>query len=291
MTFFNKYKHFIVLSATADEPGAYKKWTGLVESNIRKLVNDLEKNEYILIAHVNTEAVELPPEPPGHSPRFISRWFLGLSFFKTEVQPSINLTADIQKFTDLVHQHSMSHGTFTEDMRVEAKYVKRRNLIPFLTPELAKTIKISKKSDVKKRAAQNGAQATKEVEKPKAEVTKSETDSNIERVSCPSVTMPKDMKVTVATKGHLSERTVNPSGESENNENSSENGSERNNQIVEGNKRDSLKRPLSPIEGEEQVSRAKVKRDQTPDLPDGSPSARPQSISLANKSIQLKFAQ
>ena len=29
------------------------------------------------------------------------------------------------------------------------------------------------------RAAQNGAQATKEVEKPKAEVTKSETDSNI----------------------------------------------------------------------------------------------------------------
>ena len=41
------------------------------------------------------------------------------------------------------------------------------------------------------------------------------------------------MKVTVATKGHLSERTVNPSGESENNENSSENGSERNNQIVE----------------------------------------------------------
>ena len=24
--FFNKYKHFIVLSATADEPGAYKKW-------------------------------------------------------------------------------------------------------------------------------------------------------------------------------------------------------------------------------------------------------------------------
>ena len=76
--------------------------TGLVESNIRKLVNDLEKNEYILIAHVNTEAVELPPEPPGHrflkiagnkflnhyfcSPRFISRWFLGLSFFKTEVQ-------------------------------------------------------------------------------------------------------------------------------------------------------------------------------------------------------------
>ena len=38
----------------------------MVESNIRKLVNDLEKNEFILIAHVNTEAVELPPEPEGN---------------------------------------------------------------------------------------------------------------------------------------------------------------------------------------------------------------------------------
>ena len=45
--------------------------------------------------------------------------------------------------------------------------------------------------------------------------------------------MPKDMKVTVATKGHLSERTVNPAGEAENNENSSENGNERSKQMVE----------------------------------------------------------
>ena len=53
--------------------------TGLVESNIRKLVNDLEKNEYILIAHVNTEAVELPPEPPGH--RFFFVKSRGLTVF------------------------------------------------------------------------------------------------------------------------------------------------------------------------------------------------------------------
>ena len=58
----------------------------MVESNIRKLVNDLERNEFILIAHVNTEAVELPPEPEGHSPRYISRWFLGLNFYRTEIQ-------------------------------------------------------------------------------------------------------------------------------------------------------------------------------------------------------------
>ena len=40
--------------------------TGLVESNIRKLVGDLEKSEYILIAHIRPERIELPPEPEGH---------------------------------------------------------------------------------------------------------------------------------------------------------------------------------------------------------------------------------
>lgn len=53
--------------------------TGLVESNIRKLVNDLEKNEFILIAHVNTEAVELPPEPVGNRYETERKRFLNLS--------------------------------------------------------------------------------------------------------------------------------------------------------------------------------------------------------------------
>ena len=60
--------------------------TGLVESNIRKLVSDLERSEYILIAHIRPERIELPPNPEGHSPRYISRWFLGLSFNRTDVQ-------------------------------------------------------------------------------------------------------------------------------------------------------------------------------------------------------------
>ena len=38
----------------------------MVESNIRKLVGDLEKSEYILIAHIRPERIELPPEPEGH---------------------------------------------------------------------------------------------------------------------------------------------------------------------------------------------------------------------------------
>lgn len=299
--FFNKYKHFIVLSATADEPEAYKKWTGLVETNIRKLVNDLERNEFILIAHVNTEAVELPPEPEGNSPRFISRWFLGLSFYRTEVQPNINLTADIQKFTDLVHQQSMSQGTYKNDMRVEARYVKRKNLIPYLTPELANTIKFGKTKAEKeakksKALAQNGNESAKkeEVEKEKSPPKE---EGNIERVTCPSMTMNSDLAVTVSTQGHRSERVVaGGSGSDENNENQAAgnagNGQERGRKNSESG-RVPLKRALSPLEGEENNLRTKIKRDieeRTPDLPDGSPNARPQSI-ISKNQIQLKFAQ
>lgn len=39
-------------------------------------------------------------------------------------------------------------------MRVEARYVKRKNLIPYLTPELAKSIKIGK-SKAEKEAIKN----------------------------------------------------------------------------------------------------------------------------------------
>lgn len=302
--FFNKYKHFIVLSATADESDAYGKWTGLVESNIRKLVNDLERNEFILIAHVNTEAVELPPEPEGHSPRYISRWFLGLNFYRTEIQPNINLTADIQKFTDLVYQQSMSQGSFKDDMRVEARYVKRRNLTPYLTPELARSIKTGKtkaereakrEADRKAKAeiAANGnTEAKIEESTPKDTETK-ENDNIVRHAS--SITMPgnlSQLEVTLSTTGNRSERVVKDD-ETTNQEvktldENPTNGQDKNSE----EKPVSLKRPLSPEAETPLPPKLKKNIERTPDLPDGSPSTRPaQSIISNNKSIQLKFAQ
>ena len=79
------------------------------------------------------------------SPRFISRWFLGLSFYKTDVHtPNINITPDIQRFTDQVHHLAMNQNTFKPDMRVEIRHVRRKQLAPFLPDEIAKTIKTTK---------------------------------------------------------------------------------------------------------------------------------------------------
>ncbi|CAG5086098.1 Oidioi.mRNA.OKI2018_I69.PAR.g11108.t1.cds [Oikopleura dioica] len=219
--FFNKYKHFIVLSATADQQEQYQKWIGLVESNIRKLVNDLERNEYILIAHVNVESIELDPAEEGQSPRYVCRWFLGLSFHRCEVKPNINLTQDIQRFTDLLHQAAISHNNYTPDMRVEARYVKRHNLVKFLTPELAKTLKLSKSKEGRKSKtnanngnAENSAKAKKTEEAAKKEESKGESKEKLETHQS-SITMAKDIAITTNFEGQRAERSVKNAEEKE----------------------------------------------------------------------------
>lgn len=56
--FFLKYRHFIVLlvsSATADD---HLEWCGLIESKIRILIGNLERNQHINLAHVNPKCYE-----------------------------------------------------------------------------------------------------------------------------------------------------------------------------------------------------------------------------------------
>jgi poly(A) polymerase len=56
--FFTKYRHFIVLlvsSATADD---HLEWCGLIESKIRILIGNLERNQHINLAHVNPKCFE-----------------------------------------------------------------------------------------------------------------------------------------------------------------------------------------------------------------------------------------
>ncbi len=56
--FFNKYKHFIILIITSLHKEHYTEWVRLVESKIRHLVLNLEKNQYIDIAHINPQGYE-----------------------------------------------------------------------------------------------------------------------------------------------------------------------------------------------------------------------------------------
>lgn len=85
-------------------------WCGLIESKVRHLIGTLERNQHIILAHVNPECFQGPPPippPPTSDGTAItqqpntpcSMWFIGLVFAKTE-NLNVDLTYDIQSFTN-----------------------------------------------------------------------------------------------------------------------------------------------------------------------------------------------
>lgn len=132
LNFFSKYKHFIVLIATAATKEHHLEWYGLVESKIRILITNLERHPYIQLAHVNPEVfTPLEVEPDT----FQSMWFIGLQFAKTE-NVNVDLTLDIQSFTNTVTRQAMSINLFKQGMKIETKHVKRKELNKYLPPSL-----------------------------------------------------------------------------------------------------------------------------------------------------------
>uniref|UniRef100_A0A8C8H6Z2 Poly(A) polymerase n=1 Tax=Oncorhynchus tshawytscha TaxID=74940 RepID=A0A8C8H6Z2_ONCTS len=130
--FFQKYKHYIVLLASAPTEKQHLEWVGLVESKIRILVGNLEKNEYITLAHVNPQSFPGPRES-----RENTMWVIGVIFKKMEASENLNvdLTIDIQSFTDTVYRQAMNSKMFEADMKIQAMHVKRRQLHQLL-PDL-----------------------------------------------------------------------------------------------------------------------------------------------------------
>ncbi|XP_044284850.1 poly(A) polymerase gamma isoform X2 [Varanus komodoensis] len=131
--FFQKYKHYIVLTASSPTKGLHLEWVGLVESKIRVLVGNLERNELITIAHVN------PQSFPGNREQHeesdcVSMWFLGITFKKVENTESlkIDLTYDIQSFTDTVYRQANNINLLKEGMKIEATHVKKKQLHYYL---------------------------------------------------------------------------------------------------------------------------------------------------------------
>ncbi|XP_075722274.1 poly(A) polymerase hiiragi isoform X2 [Rhipicephalus microplus] len=126
--FFGKYKHFIVLMASTQSKEHHLEWYGLVESKIRILISNLERHPYIAIAHVNTES--FPSTEPNGDKRQ-SMWFIGLQFNKTE-HVNIDLTYDTRSFVDTVKRQATAINIFKQDMEVDIKYVRRRELVKYL---------------------------------------------------------------------------------------------------------------------------------------------------------------
>uniref|UniRef100_A0A8C4ZCH6 polynucleotide adenylyltransferase n=1 Tax=Gadus morhua TaxID=8049 RepID=A0A8C4ZCH6_GADMO len=123
--FFQKYKHYIVLLASAPTEKQHLEWVGLVESKIRILVGNLEKNEFITLAHVNPQSFPGPKEGNDNT-----MWVIGIVFKKMEGSENLNvdLTFDIQSFTDTVYRQAISSKMFEQEMKISAMHVKRRQL-------------------------------------------------------------------------------------------------------------------------------------------------------------------
>uniref|UniRef100_A0AAX7UIB9 Poly(A) polymerase n=1 Tax=Astatotilapia calliptera TaxID=8154 RepID=A0AAX7UIB9_ASTCA len=135
--FFQKYKHYIVLTASASTEENHLEWIGLVESKIRVLVGNLERNEYITLAHVNPQSFPGSKENRNEND-FVSMWFIGIIFKKVENAESVNidLTYDIQSFTDTVYRQANNINMLKDGMKIEATHVKKKQLHQYLPPEV-----------------------------------------------------------------------------------------------------------------------------------------------------------
>ncbi|XP_014863234.1 PREDICTED: poly(A) polymerase gamma isoform X1 [Poecilia mexicana] len=142
--FFQKYKHYIVLTASASTEENHLEWIGLVESKIRVLVGNLERNEYITLAHVNPQSFPGSKDNRNEND-FVSMWFIGIIFKKVENAESVNidLTFDIQSFTDTVYRQANNINMLKDGMKIEATHVKKKQLHQYLPPELVQKKKRS----------------------------------------------------------------------------------------------------------------------------------------------------
>lgn len=135
-SFFTKYKHFIVLLASASTADDHLEWCGLVESKVRHLIGNLERNQHITLAHVNPDSFP-HLDAQADTATYCSMWFIGLDFLKSE-NLNVDLTYDIQSFTETVNRQAMNIKMFKEGMKIEARHVKRKQLHQYLSPSLLK---------------------------------------------------------------------------------------------------------------------------------------------------------
>ncbi|XP_045174821.1 poly(A) polymerase type 3-like isoform X2 [Mercenaria mercenaria] len=130
--FFQKYKHYIVLTCSAEEENNYLEWQGYLESKIRLLVGNLERNPFIRLAHVTPESFGPLDESDAG---YMCKWFIGLAFNKVE-NANVDLTFDIQSFTHIVYKQAIHIKLYKEDMSVEIKHVRRKQLDQFVPAEV-----------------------------------------------------------------------------------------------------------------------------------------------------------
>ena len=138
--FFGKYKHFIVLEASSNTEEDQLAWYGLVESKVRHLVLQLER-EAIDLAHVWPKTY--PSLEEGRE-KTCCYWFVGLV-----IKPGakgLDLTTPIEVFTKLVIRSAIMIEVWKEGMKVDANYCKRKQLAQYLPVDERPKLRYDRKS-------------------------------------------------------------------------------------------------------------------------------------------------
>lgn len=78
-----------------------------------------------------------PPEQTPDANIHCSMWFIGLEFAKSE-NLNVDLTYDIQSFTETVNRQALNIKMLKDGMKIEARHVKRKQLNQYLSPSLFK---------------------------------------------------------------------------------------------------------------------------------------------------------
>ncbi|KAL0274245.1 UNVERIFIED_CONTAM: hypothetical protein PYX00_006716 [Menopon gallinae] len=151
--FFTKYRHYIVLLSSSSSPEDQLEWCGLVESKIRLLIGNLERNQHITLAHVNPDSFQQTSEPGSNV--HCTMWFIGMVFAKTE-NLNVDLTYDIKSFTDTVTRQAYTSNIWKEGMKIDAKYVKRKELSTYLSPSVLKKEKKANPTPTSSPGQKNG---------------------------------------------------------------------------------------------------------------------------------------
>lgn len=172
--FFGTYKHFLALTATAHDERGHQEYCGMIESKIRILVQHLEKNPYVVIAHAYPEGYHLEAElvrrqadlvndidgynEPGEEYVYKRRWFIGLKFARNQVPAgqSINLTDDIQRFQDMINMTDRGNKQDRRDKRqISTEYCKKKELAEYLPRRMKNLVKKKSKSSVNRLSSRN----------------------------------------------------------------------------------------------------------------------------------------
>lgn len=155
-SFFQRYKHFIILLLSTSDQKQFNEWSGLVVAKIRILIGHLERNPYIDIAHVNSDTYTPDPSvfqqdngqkspetsssPNPNSSVLSNMWVIGLQF-KNINNIQLDLAQEIQAFSYAVYDTASLSKMNQENLKLDPRYIRYRDLRTILPKEIALTLK------------------------------------------------------------------------------------------------------------------------------------------------------